>query len=759
MKKIMILIVILLSAVCFLKGQMNGSITGRVSESDTKRLLDNVQVFIPELHRGANTNDVGGYFLADIAPGVYTVNFQRIGYQGQIRTDIVVQPNKTSFLNIELKRLIVSIEGVTVRDDALFETDDADGSNVVSFSKEEIRRAPGSAGDVSRIIMSLPGVAKVNDQSNNLIVRGGNPFENTFYIDGIEVPNINHFPHQGGSGGPIGLLNIDLINDVSFYTGGFSAIYGDKLSSIMDISLREGNRLNFAGQVEFSMVGIGGVVEGPLPADKGSWLLSVRRSYLDYIIDWFDAGTSVAPIYNDVQLKTSYDINTRHKVSLIGIWADDHNSPDRDNAIENQMSHYGNQDLYQGTLGLSWRAIISNRTFTRTAFSYTGMRFEENWYEISTQKYGVRNESFEQNWNFRNTTQTQVNDYYSLQYGLDFKYIKHNYNNLYGESTNFSGDLIPEFVLEDKLSAVKSGIFVSNSINILPRLTVNLGIRTDFFDYNENFTISPRMSANYTLNNKTTIRGALGVFHQNLPLLLLSQNPDNRKMNDPRAIHGLIGIDRLVGEDTKVTVELYEKRYDRFPLDKTQAALFVIDGEMFEHYGSLTDKGKALSRGIEFIMQKKLLDKIYGLASATYFRSQYQGLDGIWKNRGYDNIFSVSIEGGYKPNHLRDFSIRWIYAGGVPYTPFDIELSKQLNRAVYDADRINEERYPDYHSLNIRYDQRVFFHKTALTFYLSIWNVYDRKNIAGYYWNNEKQQPEVMYQWRILPVIGIQYAF
>jgi len=758
MKNFLVVIVFLVSLINLLFAQTNGSISGQVVEFESKKGIEGVQVYIPEIHRLASTDEQGRYLLEDVKPGVYRLNVNRIGYQTYVQTDVVVRPNRVSYLDLELRKAVIALEGTSARAGGLLDSEDS-SSNVVSYSSEEIRRAPGSGGDVSRIMMSLPSIAKVNDESNNLIVRGGNPFENTFYIDGIEVPNINHFPHQGGSGGPIGMLNVELIKDVSFHSGGFSSIYGDKLSSVMDITFREGSRKNYQSQLELSFIGVGGVVEGPLFSDRGTMLLSVRRSYLDYVVDWFDLGTTIAPRYGNVQAKMAYNVNPRHKLTVLGVYADDHNRPDRETALENKMTHFGNQDLYQGTFGVSWRAVLSNNTFSNTSVSFTGMLFNEDWFEPSSENLSVKNRSFERTLNLRNVTQSHFSDAYFLEYGFDAKGLAFEYDNYYGETTNFSGDLIPAFTFDKSIRTFKSGIFLNNNLRVSPKLTAIAGVRTDYFDYNQSYTFSPRLALSYALSTQTTVRGAVGLYHQNLPLLLYAQQEENTKLANPEAIHYIIGYERLIGEDTKFTVELYHKQYNNFPLDSAQPALFVIDGSYFEFYESLTDGGVAISSGIEFLVQKKLMDQLYGLASATYFRSRYKGFDGIWRDRGYDNRFAVSVEGGYKPNHFRDFSVRWIYAGGVPFTPFDLERSIEYGRAVYDAERVNEERYPDYHSLNLRFDQRVFFDKSSLTFYISVWNVYNRKNVAGYYWNFEEEKPDTLYQWSVLPVFGIEYGF
>jgi len=303
------------------------------------------------------------------------------------------------------------------------------------------------------------------------------------------------------------------------------------------------------------------------------------------------------------------------------------------------------------------------------------------------------------------------------------------------------------------------GIFASLNIRLTDRLSTVLGGRADYFSYNENTNYSPRISCRYQLSDRTYLNASYGIYYQNLPMLLLSQKDENKELADPKAIHYILGMEHLLSEDTKLGIEIYQKEYSHFPMDPDQPALFVIDDDFFNYYESLTDKGRAMSRGIELTLQKKLAENIYGLTSAAYFRSRYKGLDGVWRDRSYDNRLLLSVEGGYKPNPGLEMSMRWIYAGGVPYTPFDIDLSNANGYGVLDESRINSERYPDYHSMNVRVDKRFFFAKTNLVVYVSVWNAYNQKNIAEYFWNDAKEKVEAIYQWTMLPILGAEWEF
>ncbi|NOZ62575.1 MAG: TonB-dependent receptor, partial [Calditrichaeota bacterium] len=570
---------------------------------------------------------------------------------------------------------------------------------------------------------------------------------------------INHFPQQAASGGPIGILNVDFIRDVTFLTGGFNATFGDKLSSIMDIKFREGNRNEFDGQLDLNWAGFGGVAEGPLFSEKGSWLFSARRSYLDYVINWFDVGSSIAPIYGDLQGKVVLDLNTNHKLTLLGIFSEDHNAPDRETAEENFMTHFGRQDLIQRTVGMNWQAIWGKHGYSNVSLAATVNNYDEDWYETTTGKYDVKNRTSEQMIKFRNINHFKINKNHSVEFGVEAKRITEKYNNWYAASTNTTGENVPELYLEKEITAHLVGGFLNYIVNPVNRLTITAGLRTDFFSYTENTVISPRFGSHYQLTQKTAINFSTGIFYQHLPLLLLSQNESFKNLKSLKAIHYILGIEHLITENTKLTIEVYQKNYRNFPLDPQQPAIFVIDQDFFNNYQQLLDKGKAESKGIELMIQKKLAQNVYGLVSFAYFKSRYLGLDNEWRDRSYDNRVTFSLEGGYKPNKKWEFSMRWIYAGGVPYTPIDIEKSKLNHRAVYDEHRVNEIRYPDYHSMNLRVDRRFLLSKSNIVFYFSVWNAYNRKNVANYFWNDKRQKQEKVYQWGVLPIFGVEWEF
>ena len=739
-----------------------GSIYGKIIDTDTKEPLIGANILLIGTYIGVSTDLKGEFVIDNLLPGSYIVQVSYLGYEPVIVPDIIVRSKRATVFNRELKSSVIETDEVTVRASYFTKVEDQPTS-AVTMSQEEIRRTPGSAGDVSRIIMALPSVAKVNDTRNSLVVRGGSPIENGYFLDNIPIQNINHFPAQGASGGAIPLINVDFIEDVEFYTGGFSAAYGDRLSSIMDITYREGNKAEFDGQLNFDMMEFGANFEGPVTKDNGSWLFSARRSYLDLLLNSYDIEASTIPEYSDIQEKITFDISDKHKLTFVHILGIDKSVIEKKQALEIEENVYG--DLYDlaNTVGFNWRYLWGGRGYSNTSISHNYTDWKSKWFETVSDNKLTSNNSTENEISFRNDNHLIIDKNNTVEFGGEANLLNFGYDNFYGETVNPLGDTTMEFSVNQTYSTMKLGAYISYRRNITYRLTTTTGIRYDYFEYNDNFSFSPRFNFSYRLSRNTTLNGACGIYSQFLPMILLTQNDTFGKLKDPSSQHYVLGITHLLRDDTRLTVEIYDKEYENLPLDPSEPSLFTIDQsnqqEGFAGFTNLADNGIAYTRGIEMMVQRKLAKNFYGLVSGSYFRSRYRGFEGIWRNRSYDNRLMFTIEGGYKPNNKWEFSLRWVYAGGAPYTPFDISASQSANRGIFDSERINGERLPDYHSLNIRFDRRFHFSASNLICYFSVWNAYARENIASYYWNQVKNKPDKFRQWGILPGFGIEYEF
>ncbi|MEW5874683.1 MAG: TonB-dependent receptor [Candidatus Zixiibacteriota bacterium] len=740
-----------------------GSIKCEVLDAVLQSPIPGASVLISGTQIGASTDDAGVCVIGNVTIGTYVLTVQSLGYEPRSIGDIVVRPGRITEVRVELQSSSIELQGVSVTSPPRhFEDQPGAPTSNVSFSTEEVRRSPGSGGwDVTRVFTILPSVAKVNDQMNSLIVRGGTPSENGFYVDGIPIPNINHFPLQGTSGGPIGLINVDFVRDADFSAGGFSSIYGDRLSSIVTLGFRDGNREEFDGQLDLNFAGFGASLEGPAPGRRGAWLFSARRSYLDLVVEAL--GQGIAPRYSDYQGKFTYDLTPSATLTLLGIAGIDFVEFDKEQAIEDGNIAYGKWDSDEYAAGMNLRKIWGARGVSEFVLSTMATRFGGEFFEVKSAQTLSREDSRDQQVFLRNVNTVRLGPRSHIETGVDGQYNLSDYDTFYGEYTNPYGDTIPEMHIRQDVESPKGGAFLSLTFEPVYRLQTTLGMRVDHFDYNSATHVSPRLSLSYRLTDRTTLNGATGLYFQNLPLALLLQQPAHRELNDPLAQHYIAGIEHLWTENTQMTVEGYYKRYDDFPMDPTQPESFIADDVVsrgyYSFYPELESGGRADSYGIECVLQKKLVAGVYGLISGAYGKARYRGLDGIWRDRSLDNGVIIGLEGGYKPNRNWEFSMRWTFAGGPPYTPLDTLASRAINRSVLDRTRVNEERQAAYHSMNIRVDRHFYFRQSSIILYLNVWNAYNRQNVLMHYWNEDEQKPDVLYQFSVLPVLGIEYEF
>lgn len=762
-KQLLLLILLFsISAPAFAQeNNLAGSLKGKVIDLETKQPLIGVNIYIPELKTGCSTDLEGEYSLPKVKIGSYNLVFSYVGYEKITIPDVIVRSARITYTNAELRPTDINLAAVEVKA-GYFSRTESQNISATSFSFEEIRRAPGAGGDVSRIIFGLPSLAKVNDTKNSLIVRGGSPVENGFYIDNIEISNINHFPVQGSSEGPIGIINVDLIENVNFLSGGFNSSYGDKLSSIMELKYREGNRTTTDVQLDMSMQGFGGVVEGPLASGKGSYVISARRSYLDLILDLMNEKVGM-PVYADVQGKLVYDLSDKHQISVIDVFSHDNQLMNQEDAIENKNYVYTDYLYNTNTLGVNWQYLWGTSGYSNTSLSHTFRKTDGKFYQTRDSKLLVNNKTLEQEMNFRNINHWIAGKNIRLEFGVDAKFITNNYNQYYNEYVDLLGQTTPALTMDKTLNTFRTGGFANLILKPFENVTFTPSARVDYYDFNKTTNISPRVSLALNLDDATTVTGSFGVYYQGVPLVLAAQRDEFKSLKNPKTYQSIIGITRMLEESTRLTLEFYNKSYHDFPVDPTQPNLFLFDQAAMENlflpHQLLLSKGRANSKGVELTIQKKLAKDFYGLLSGSYSKATYEGYSGIKYDRIYDNRFNFAIEGGYKPNESWEFSLRWLYAGGAPYTSFNEAASRAAYKGILDESKTNSSRLPDFHSLNIRADKRFHFQSSTLIVYLSVWNAYARENIAAYTWNEIDNKIDKEKMWGLLPIFGIEFEF
>ncbi|MBN1225142.1 MAG: TonB-dependent receptor, partial [Candidatus Aminicenantes bacterium] len=609
-----------------------GTVRGNVVDTRTNEPLAGVRVEVVGLNIHTLTDKTGQYRLSGLPPGTRILRFLLTGYKEAFRRDVSVAPGKDAVVDIRLAPLDSGLhEEVTVVAEAA-EPDAEPSATVMHLTPGEVLAIPGSVQDVSRVLNTNPGTAHASDLSNDLIVRGGSPWENGFYIDNMPVPDINHFQRQGSSGGLVSVIDPALLEKLTFYTGGFSASYGDRMSSVIEMYFREGDRNQTRTRLNLDAVGFGGCLEGPFFGQRGSWILSVRRNYHDLLAK--AVGYGIAPRFGNANFKAVFDLDSRNSLTLMDVYGQSRLSYDLETAIEEGFNNFLNLKTDQNTVGLNWFSGWSATAFSNTSLTYS---FFKNDYTVSDIDDGVeylasdeRHEAF----CLRNASQIQLSPRARMEFGFEVKQEKIKFFNKLEEYINRWQDVIPAFILSGKMQTTKTGLFCSYAFAPLRGLTATLGLRGDYFSYSRRFHLSPRFTIAYKLDGGLTLKGGAGLYYQTLPLFLLSGGTANRENRDPRAHHFVLGLDWNLEADIRVALDVYHKRYVNMPLAPDDLTYFVMDSGIdygfYRAYDVLYDSGTAAVSGVEMIAQKKLTRRFSGTVAASYFRSRFRDGYGVW---------------------------------------------------------------------------------------------------------------------------------
>lgn len=748
--------------------RLPGSVRGVITDQQTGEALIGVNILIEGSTSGTSSAVDGSFRIEALPAGIYALRFSYVGYETFIRTDVVVRPGRATQLDIRLQESAFAADAVIVQA-GFFQQRSTQPVSSVSFNPEEIRRAPGGGQEALRVVALLPSVATVGDSRQDILVRGGSVLENAFIVDNIPMPGIQHFRQQGGqTNGPIGIINTDLVSDLTFEGGAFGASHGQALSSVTTLSYREGSRNGLQGDVNFNMAGAGGTIEHGLAGGSGSFLLSARRSYLDLIADAINTGG--APRYSDAQFKAVYDLNETNRLSVINIYGSSQFRSRADDAIDAGVDEIARVNNWQNTLGANIRTLWSAGFFTNTSLSWSVTGDETRSFRLrEAATGGVFREDPEFSLNadaqlfaLRSVSYKQLGSRAGIEFGTDVRHERAQFDYALAQGFDRAGNPIPAFVRDTQLNGILAAGFATLQFRPFARLSVNAGLRADYSSYNNSTDLAPRTSARYELNSRWRLNAGWGVFHQVNPRFLLSQSDTNQKLANPRATHYIAGLEYQLRPETLVTLEAYHKAYTRMP----QLAAGTVNGDpgwAFDQAGSwqpgLAAEGKGYARGIELLLQKKMADGFYGAVSASFFRTRYEDFTGSWQDRDFDIRYLFSVNGGWRPNDRLELSARWSFQGGGPRTPFDEQVSAAAGSGILDFTRFNELRRPAFHALYVRADRRYFFRSTNLVTFVEVWNAYNRSNVDSYSWSSITQQETRINQFSILPVGGVSFEF
>ncbi len=818
MNKIFLIIIIGVSAMTLLANAPSGTLTGTITDRDTKHPLPGANVILEGTEMGAATDLNGRFEIRGVPVGSYSIRVHMIGYKSQARANVHSLANRPGVINVALEPTVLTGSDIVVTAGYFEKVKDA-ATSVRSVDFEEIRSDPVGAYDILSMMQSLPSVVSGADQTNEIIVRGGAPGENLFVMDHLDVPYPVHYPEQGAGGGPVTMVNTDFIERIDFFAGSFPARYGDKLSSVMDVTVREGNRESHESKVSFDMAGFGASLEGPM-TPKSSYLFSVKRSFLDFVIQ--QSGLQAIPTYWTFQSKLVYDLSPKEKLSLNYLGGIDGINIVGEDSPQNRGAENVDYASQQHTLGLTYKNLYSRKgyllasigqnyvTINIDAFRVTDEESHDTFYEGIT---------VEQETILKADMVHKFNKKIEGSLGLKLKIAPNTWDLmsfsdeliLYGYAADslspalpvsrdvfysqFFGDTTAVIMPFDTIATYSGtdttykqiynsfGVYGQVKYNPTARLELTAGVRLEYNAYIEKSNLSPRLNINYQFTHNLKANIAAGRYFQApFNAMLIFGGEDTKALDFYHADQIALGMEYLPFEDTRITLEYYQKEFKDMPMEE-----ILVDRNGADSLGDFRNIGAGRSEGIEFFIQKKFSKNWY--STFSYSHSVSEGIDPrksetIYYPWDYDYRDVVSLVGGYKIRYMDydwynryketlfasvtswlpmapadefEISFRLRYAGGKPYTPktYNHNYRKWYTNS---SDDWNTKRMGEYYRFDIMLLQRFYFEKLNLVAFWDIMNVFNRDNPWDYVYNEDGTK-DIALQFKTFPIGGITLEF
>ena len=692
--------------------------------------------------QGASTDSLGQFRIEHVAPGIHQLSVSCIGYKNLLSPEYIVSA-KLPPVELELEEDASQLAEVTVQAAAPFRRIKESPVSLQIIGLSEIEKSPGGNRDISRIVRSYPGVSfSPIGYRNDLIVRGGSPSENRFYMDGIEIPNINHFATQGASGGPVSILNADLIREVQFYTGAFPADKGGALSSVMDIRLRDGNPDDQTfkatlGASEVSLSGAGHFGE------RTTYLFSVRQSYLQLLFKML--GLPFLPNYIDGQFKIKTRLTATDELIFLGLTGIDNmklNTDEEGEDAEYMLSYLPRIKQQTFTLGAAYKHYAGRHVQTVSlGYNYLAnqnLKYTNN-DDSSPDNLTLDLSSHEQKATLRAENRTH-GERWTLTEGVETWYARYDdrtFQRIFASGTQQAWEQ------QTDLGIVGWGAFASARYRTPDeRWTATLGLRLDGCDYSRSMmrfwqNLSPNLSVSWRMRPAVAINAAVGLYHQ-LPAYTGLGYKDatgelaNKSLKYMRVANANLGTEWNVTPRVILSLEGFYKYYTRVPLSVADGIPLSCKGNDYGTVGNelLLPTASGRAYGVEASMRWQIPGKFTSVASVTCFRSEYRNDDhSPYIASAWDNRFIANVSGTY------DFPRNWSVGaklsaiGGSPYTPYDEDKSSLVEawdvqgRPYYDYSRYNTCRLDAFAQLDVRVDKNYYFRGWRLGIYLDLQNV------------------------------------
>lgn len=739
-----VLFLLLLGLLTTVSAQPTHRIKGTVIDKASRQPLEFINVLVLGLGRGGVTDAEGHFNIGEVPPGIYRLQASAVGYKTILTPEYIVS-TKDLTIQIETEENLTELEGVTVTASP-FRRDPESPVGLRIIGLQEIEKSPGANRDISRIVQSYPGVAfSPAGYRNDLIVRGGSPSENRFYLDGVEIPNINHFSTQGASGGPVGIINADLIREVNFYTGAFPTDRGNAMSSVLDFKLRDGdmerNSLKATlGASEVSLASNGHI------GKKTSYLVSVRQSYLQFLFDML--GLPFLPTFTDAQFKLKTRFNANNELTILGLGGIDNmklNTKLDGEKAEYILSYLPKIQQETFTLGAVYRHYAGIHVQSVVvSYSYLNNRNTKylNNDESSADNLSLKLRSAEQETKFRiENTSTLGN--WKINFGANLDYSQYT-------NTTFQRVYIDEgrtFDYHTYLGMWRWGIFGTiNYATTDERFTASLGVRTDANNFSSGMKgmgdqLSPRLSLSYRLTDGLYLSGNAGLYYQLPPYTGLGFKDNNgawvnKYLRYMSVSQESLGLSWHLGNTFELSAEGFYKQYDKIPFSIADGIPLACKGNDYGVIGNeaLSSTAQGRAYGIEILMKWLIAKKLNLASSFTLFKSEYRNnKQSEYIASAWDNRYIFNMSGTYNFPHNWSLGMKISCIGGAPYTPYDVEKSSLVTawnaqgRPYYDYTKYNTGRLPAFGQLDVRVDKTFYLKRCMLGFYIDLQNVTNSK--------------------------------
>ena len=741
-------ILLALLSIAILPMFSQGTINGKIIDSKTREALPFVSVLIIGTEKGSTTNDKGEFVLENAPLGYVKIQASFIGYQTMISESYLVTNDKSPYIIITLAEIASKLDEVVIQS-RLFKKSVTSPLSKQTLSIVEIEKNPGGNRDILKVIQSLPGVASNPGFRNDIIIRGGATSENKFYIDGIEVPVINHFQTQGATGGPVGLINADLIRNVDFYTSAFPSNRGNALSSVIEFTQKRGNPTTLNTRATLGTSDAGITLDGPLGKNT-TFIASVRQSYLQFLFKLLKL--PFLPTYTDFQLNVNSNLSDNNELSVLFIGAiDDFNLNEsvNDDVTDEKtikrnrysLSNIPEQDQWNYTVGASLKHYAENSNqlyiISRSVLNNNSIKYFNNSGVQSDLLLDYVSREIENKFRFENNT--VVNEY-KINFGLGLEQASYS-NSTFKRIANSQGNNTRNF--SSKLDLFKYGLFGQVSKNYFnSKLGVSFGFRLDGNNYNSTMknvfnNFSPRLSASLDLNDKWSMNASVGTYYQlpsyttlgfrdNTNILVNQSNLKYIKSN-----HIVTGLEFKPSSSSKITVEGFYKSYSNYPFSIRNQISLANLGADFGVVGNeaVTSTSEGKSYGFEVFAQKKSFSGLYGLLSYTFVRSEFQDMQNKYVPSSWDNQHLLTLTAGKKLKRNWEIGAKFRLVGGKPYTPYDMDASSVIsnynieNKGIFDYAKLNSERFGTYTQLDVRLDKTWYWKTLSLNFYIDVQNI------------------------------------